>query len=253
VTPGLKSKSGGKKSLLKLTGVDVRYDETIVVSDLSMSVEEGSVVAILGANGAGKSSVLKRISGLIHGKRDEGTILFNGHPIDGMRPEHIVRIGISHVPEGRELFGDLTVSENLKMGSYTRRERGKIKADFERVIGYFPVLRERRKQIASTLSGGEQQMLAVARGLMSRPRLLMLDEPSLGLAPMLVRDIFDIIREINGAGVTILIVEQNARMALDIADYCYVMETGKIVLEGTADELKKDDMVREYYLGGRGR
>lgn len=247
------SKSAGEKSLLRLTGIDVRYGTTVVVSDLSLGVGEGSVVALLGANGAGKSSVLKRISGLIHGKRDEGTILFDGRPIDNMRPEHIVRAGISHVPEGRELFGDLTVWENLKMGSYTRRERGKIREDFELVTRFFPILRERRKQIASTLSGGEQQMLAVARGLMSSPRLLMLDEPSLGLAPMLVREIFDIIVEINREGVTVLIVEQNANMALEIADYGYVMETGRIVLEGTAEDLRGNDMVREYYLGGRKR
>ncbi len=242
----------GEKSLLQLTGVEVRYNASTVVSDLSLSVGEGSVVALLGANGAGKSSVLKRISGLIRGKSDGGTILFDGRPIEGMRPEHIVRAGISHVPEGRELFGDLTVSENLKMGSYTRRERAGIREDFERVTGYFPVLKDRKKQIASTLSGGEQQMLAVARGLMLSPKLLMLDEPSLGLAPMLVKEIFDIIGEINREGVTVLIVEQNARMTLDIADYGYVMETGRIVLEGTAEELKKDEMVREYYLGGRG-
>ncbi|MBN1574205.1 MAG: ABC transporter ATP-binding protein [Deltaproteobacteria bacterium] len=251
VSKGVSPEKGGRKSLLELTGVEVRYDASAVVSDLSMSVEEGSVVALLGANGAGKSSVLKRISGLIRGRRDEGTILFDGRPIDSMRPEHIVRAGISCVPEGRELFGDLTVSENLKMGSYIRRERAGIKEDLERVNGYFPVLKDRKKQITSTLSGGEQQMLAVARGLMSRPRLLMLDEPSLGLAPMLVKDIFGIIREINREGVTVLIVEQNARMALEVADFGYVMETGRIVLEGTAENLRGNNMVREYYLGGR--
>jgi branched-chain amino acid transport system ATP-binding protein len=238
-------------SLLELLGVKICYGETCVVSDLDLAVEAGNVVSILGANGAGKSSVLKRISGLVRGRAAEGAILLEGRPIGGKRPERIVRAGISYVPEGRELFNQLTVSENLKMGSYTRRDGADVRADLKRVTDYFPILRERRRQIAGTLSGGEQQMLAIARGLMSRPKLLMLDEPSLGLAPMLVRDIFNIIKEINREGVTILIVEQNANMALKIADFGYVMETGRIALKGTAEELRENEVVREYYLGGR--
>jgi branched-chain amino acid transport system ATP-binding protein len=246
------SKKDRQANLLELMGIEIRYTATTsVVKNLSLNVKRGSVVTILGANGAGKSSVLKRVSGLIPAQPSGGKILFEGSSIEGKRPEYIVRAGISYVPEGRELFGQLTVYENLKMGAYIRKDRKAIKEDRERVMNYFPILKERKKQIAGTLSGGEQQMLAIARGLMSRPKLLMLDEPSLGLAPMLVRDIFDIISEINREGMTILIVEQNANMALKIADFGYVMETGVVVLKGSAEQLRKDEMLQEFYLGGR--
>lgn len=246
------SKKDRQANILELMGIEIRYAATTsVVKNLSLNVKRGSVVTILGANGAGKSSVLKRVSGLIPAQPPGGKILFEGSSIKGKRPEYIVRAGISYVPEERELFGQLTVYENLKMGAYIRKDRKAIKEDRERIMNYFPILKERRKQIAGTLSGGEQQMLAIARGLMSRPKLLMLDEPSLGLAPMLVRDIFDIISEINREGMTILIIEQNANMALKIADFGYVMETGVVVLKGSAEQLRKNEMLQEFYLGGR--
>ena len=210
---------------------------------------EGSVVALLGANGAGKSTTLKSISGLVPPLR--GTVAFRGRRIDGLPSDEIVRLGISHVPEGRELFPELTVLENLRMGAYIRKDKKAIQRALERVQEHFPILAERSSQLAAALSGGEQQMLAIGRALMAEPKLMLLDEPSLGLAPMLVAEIFRIIREIHESGTTVLLVEQNANKALSIADYGYVLETGTISLAGDAQQLLRDDQVRRSYLGQR--
>ena len=212
-----------------------------------MEVPEGGIVAILGANGAGKSTTLKTISGLIQPRR--GEILFQGQPIDRREPHQIVRMGICQVPEGREIFMGLTVQENLKMGAFTRNDAKAIQSDLERIYRSFPILKERARQQAGTLSGGEQQMLAIARGLMSDPKLMLLDEPSLGLAPLMVEEIFRIITEINQEGVTILLVEQNANIALQTAQYGYVMETGAVALHDSAENLIQNDYVRKVYLG----
>ena len=209
---------------------------------------EGSIVTLLGANGAGKSTTLKSISGLVPPAR--GTIAFMGARIDALPSEQIVRRGISHVPEGRELFPELTVLENLKMGAYTRANRRDVQQSLDQVQAHFPILAERRGQLAGTLSGGEQQMLAIGRALMAHPRLMLLDEPSLGLAPLMVEEIFRIIREIHESGTTVLLVEQNANKALSIADYGYVLETGSISLAGDSRDLLRDDHVRRSYLGG---
>lgn len=235
--------------MLELEDVETRYGNVQAVKGISFEVPQGSIVTILGANGAGKSTTLRTISGLVHPSR--GTITFMGEEIHQVPPELIVRRGISHVPEGRDLFPELTVLENLKMGAYTRRDRGEIQRTLEGVFRSFPVLRERKTQFAGTLSGGEQQMLAIARALMSRPKLMLLDEPSLGLAPLLVGEIFRIIREINREGTTILLVEQNANMALQAARYGYLLETGKIVLHDRTENLLKNDHVRKAYLGAR--
>ncbi|MDY7031080.1 MAG: ABC transporter ATP-binding protein, partial [Thermodesulfobacteriota bacterium] len=209
----------------------------------------GDIRTILGANGAGKTTIQKTIMGLLDDQPEKGTIEFLGKRIDGMDTEDIVRLGISYVPEGREIFPELTVFENLKMGAYSRRDRDGIKKDYNRVYEHFPVLADRRSQLAGTLSGGEQQMLAMGRALMARPTLLLLDEPSLGLSPVLVNNIFEIIKSINSEGVTILLVEQNARMALNIADYGYVLENGRIVLSDQTKILMENDDVKEFYLG----
>ena len=235
--------------LLELRNVEARYDRLTALADVSLRAVRGEIVTILGANGAGKSSVLKTIAGLIDRQPASGSVRFDGNEIGGMEVEKIVRLGIAYVPEGRELFLRLTVDENLRMGAYTRRDGALIREDYERVTDIFPILAERKKQTAGTLSGGEQQMLAIARGLMCRPRLLLLDEPSLGLAPLLVADIFRIISAINDEGVTIVLVEQNARMALSIADYGYVLESGRVVLEGNPHALMVDNLVRSHYLG----
>ena len=216
-----------------------------------MTVEEGGVTAILGANGSGKSSILKTVMGLIEDQPDKGEIEFDGHAIHGMDTEDIVRMGIGYVPEGRDVFEELTVRENLAMGAYIRKDKNGVKRDLARVYEYFPVLRDRTGQWAGTLSGGEQQMLAMGRALMARPRLLLLDEPSLGLAPLLVREIFGIIRSINREGTTVLLVEQNARMALSVADFGLIIENGRIVMKGDAEELANDKDVREFYMGAR--
>ena len=235
--------------LLTVDGLETFYGSIQALKGVSFEVPEGSIVTLLGANGAGKSTTLKSISGLVPPAR--GTVTFTGRRIDGLPSEQIVRLGISHVPEGRELFPELTVLENLKMGAYTRTEKPAIERSLEQVQAHFPILAERRLQLAGTLSGGEQQMLAIGRALMAEPRLLLLDEPSLGLAPMLVEEIFRIIREIHDNGTTVLLVEQNANKALSIADYGYVLETGTVSLAGDSRQLLRDDHVRRAYLGHR--
>jgi branched-chain amino acid transport system ATP-binding protein len=241
--------SNGRPPLLVLDAVETFYGAIQALKGVSFAVPQGSIVTLLGANGAGKSTTLKCISGLVPAAR--GTVSFRGQRIDGLACEAIVRRGISHVPEGRELFPELTVLENLKMGAYARSDKRAIQTALERVNACFPILAERRTQLAGTLSGGEQQMLAIGRALMAEPALMLLDEPSLGLAPMLVEEIFAIIRDIHAGGTTVLLVEQNANKALSIADYGYVLETGTIALAGDSQQLLKDDRVRRSYLGQR--
>lgn len=238
-------------SLLEIKNVETYYGLIYALRGLSLSVEQGTITAILGGNGAGKSTILKTVLGLIEDQPDKGTIEFMGKRIDGMDPESIVKIGISYVPEGREVFEQLTVRENLLMGAYIRRDRASIKEDFDQIYGYFPVLKEREDQWAGTLSGGEQQMLALGRALMNRPKLLFLDEPSLGLSPVLVREIFHIIKTINEQGVTILVVEQNAWMALKVAHCGLILENGRFVMKGSSQELMEDKDVQEFYMGIR--
>jgi branched-chain amino acid transport system ATP-binding protein len=233
--------------LLSLTNVETYYGSIRALKGVSLDVPEGQTVTLLGANGAGKTTTLKTISGITPAAR--GSIAFMGQRIDRMAPEKIVRLGISHVPEGRQVFKDLTVTENLKMGAYTRKGRRDIEGSLQRVYAYYPILQERRHQRAGTLSGGEQQMLAIGRALMARPRLLLLDEPSLGLAPKLVEEIFQIIKTINHEGITVLLVEQNANKALHMAHYGYVLETGRITLMDEAKKLLQNDHVRRSYLG----
>ena len=234
-------------ALLQAEDLQAQYGGTRVLHGVRFSVEDGGITTILGANGAGKTTTLRAVSGMV---RTAGTIRFAGRPIEGRPTEDIVRLGIAHAPEGRGTFMQLTVEENLRLGAYSRRDRRDVAGDFERVYAYFPVLRQRRRQVAGTLSGGEQQMLAVARALMLRPRLLLLDEPSLGLAPMVVREIFRIVRAINrDEGVSVLLVEQNAALALDLADHVYLLETGRVVMSGPAEELKRNDAIRRSYLG----
>jgi branched-chain amino acid transport system ATP-binding protein len=240
--------------LLRVSGVRVVYDGVIgVLKGISLEVPDGGMVAILGANGAGKTTLVKAISGVLPaegGAITEGTIELAGQRLDGQDPSAVVRLGVTQVMEGRRLFEQLTVEENLRAGAYLRGDRAAIRADLERVYGYFPVLRERRRLKAGYLSGGEQQMLAIGRGLMARPRLMLLDEPSLGLAPLLVREVFEIIRRLNREeGVSILVAEQNARVALNLVSYGYVMEGGRIALEGPSSRLRVDRAVQEFYLG----
>lgn len=232
--------------LLSVNDLHVYYGAIHAVKGVSLEVNEGEIVTLIGANGAGKSTVLNTISGLLRAKT--GTIEFMGTPINTMAPNKIVQLGLAQCPEGRRVFAHMTVEENLEMGAYTR-PNSSIEGNLEHVYELFPRLKERSKQISGTLSGGEQQMLAVGRGLMSRPKVLMMDEPSLGLAPLVVQGIFDIIREINRQGVTILLIEQNANMALKIADLAYVLETGTITMSGTGAELLADEKVKEAYLG----
>ena len=223
------------------------YGPTHVLHGVNFSVEPGGITTLLGANGAGKTTTLRALSGMV-GTR--GEILFDGESIAGKHTEAIVRHGIAHVPEGRGTFAGLTVEENLKLGAYTQRDKKRLSQDFERVYNYFPRLKERSNQQAGTLSGGEQQMLAVSRALMMRPRLLLLDEPSFGLAPLVVQDIFSILRTINREDkVSMLLVEQNASQALEIADHAYLLETGRVMLSGTSDVIRNDDSVRRSYLG----
>jgi branched-chain amino acid transport system ATP-binding protein len=234
-------------SLLEVKDLRVFYGAIEALRGVSLRVEEGEVVTLIGANGAGKSTTLRTISGLLEPK--SGTIRFKGEEIQGLQPHRIVKAGLVQVPEGREIFANLTVYENLQLGAFLRKDKAAIRADRERALELFPRVRERLAQQAGTLSGGEQQMLAIARALVARPKLLMLDEPSLGLAPQLVRIIFQVIREINQAGTTILLVEQNANMALQVAHRAYVIEVGKIRMEGPAAELAASDEVRKAYLG----
>lgn len=233
--------------MLKVQALHVYYDAIHALKGISFSVAQGETVTLLGANGAGKSTTLKTISGLLRPRH--GTIELEGCPLTVMEPHEIVRLGIAHVPEGRRIFPRLTVLENLKIGAYSRRA-SPTADDLDLVFALFPRLKERRRQIAGTLSGGEQQMLAIGRGLMARPKLLLLDEPSMGLAPILVEQIFDTVRAINREGVTILLVEQNAAIALAVSQRGYVLETGTVVLEGKADDLANNDLVRQAYLGG---
>jgi branched-chain amino acid transport system ATP-binding protein len=234
--------------MLRVNDIHASYGPILALHGVSLEVPDGSIVTLLGPNGAGKSTTLRTISGLMH--PTSGTIEFDGRRIDRMAAERIVSLGISQVPENRQLFAELTVLENLRLGSWGRRDRNGIKADMEQVFAYFPILLQREKQVAGTLSGGEQQMLAIGRGLMARPRLLILDEPSLGLAPLVTREIFQIIKSINDKQkVTILLVEQNANLALDIAQHGYVLETGRVVLDDTSANLQRSESVRQSYLG----
>ncbi|MEI7974590.1 MAG: ABC transporter ATP-binding protein [Betaproteobacteria bacterium] len=235
------------RMLLEVKDLFAGYGPTEVLHGLSMNIEEGSITTLLGANGAGKTTTLRALSKMI---KVRGQIMFDGQAIEGKATEDIVRLGVAHVPDGRGTFGSLSTEENLQLGSYTRKDKQEVALDQEKMYGYFPRLKERRNQQAGTLSGGEQQMLAIARALMLRPRLLLLDEPSFGLAPLIVREIFDIMQTINQIDkVTILLVEQNAAMALDLANYAYLLETGKLVLSGLSKDLKQDEAVRRSYLG----
>ncbi len=235
-----------KLPLLKVNGIHVYYGAIHAIKGISLEVNEGEIVTLIGANGAGKSTTLNTIAGLL--KPRQGSIAFAGMPVDGVSASKMVYKGLSLCPEGRRIFQHMTVKENLEMGAFSRPNE-EVEQSIERVYGFFPRLKEREKQIAGTLSGGEQQMLAMGRALMSKPRLMMLDEPSMGLAPILVEQIFEIIRDMNAAGTTILLVEQNAQMALSVANRAYVMETGRISMEGDAGDLMNDDNVRKAYLG----
>jgi branched-chain amino acid transport system ATP-binding protein len=235
-------------SLLKVRNIETYYGPIMAIKGVSFDVDEGAIVTILGANGAGKTTILKTISGVMDPKK--GTIEFLGQRIDSMAPNKIVRLGISQVPEGREVFHDLTVKENLLMGAYLRNDRDGIKRDLEMVYNYFPILKTRTDQLAGELSGGQQQMVVIARALMARPRLMLLDEPSLGLSPLLVKEIYDIIQRINKEqGTTILLIEQNAPMALSVASHGFVLELGRIVMDDTCEALLANEDVKEFYLG----
>ncbi|HZW82340.1 MAG TPA: ABC transporter ATP-binding protein [Candidatus Deferrimicrobium sp.] len=234
--------------MLKIENIDVYYGAIHALKGISLEVSKGEIVTLIGANGAGKSTTLKTISGLL--KPKNGSMTFKGQNIVGSPAQKVVSLGISQVPEGRRVFANMTVLENLELGAYIRKDKNEIKKDLDRSFVLFPRLLERKTQLAGTLSGGEQQMLATARGLMSRPDLLLMDEPSMGLAPILVKQIFDIIKEINKTGTTILLVEQNAHMALSVANRAYVLETGKIVLSGDAKELAESEEIKKAYLGG---
>jgi len=235
-------------ALLELTDVHAGYGSVRALHGVSLRVDDGTIVALLGANGAGKTTTLRAISGTV--KKTGGNVIFDGKVINTRSPEDVARLGIAHVPEGRGTLAQLTVWENLRMGAYVRRDGAGVKRDLDRVVGYFPWIGQRRDQVAVTLSGGEQQMLAIARALMLHPRVMLLDEPSLGLAPLIVRDIYRIIETINREeGTTILLVEQNARTALSTAHHAYVIEVGHIAVEGTADDLASRESIRKSYLG----
>lgn len=234
--------------MLKIDNIDVYYGAIHALKGISLTVNKGEIVTLIGANGAGKSTALRTISGLL--KPKNGKISFEGQEITGVKAHEIVKLGISQVPEGRRIFTEMTVMENLDMGAFTRKDKDGIKEDLAQVFKRFPRLEERRDQLAGTLSGGEQQMLAMGRALMSRPNLLLLDEPSMGLAPLLIKEIFHIIEDINKTGTTVLLVEQNANMALWIANRAYVLETGRITLAGDAKKLAASEDVRKAYLGG---
>ena len=232
--------------MLKVTGIETFYGKIQALKGVSLEVEQGKVVTILGANGAGKTTTMKTIAGLL--KPKTGTVEFLGENITGLRPDQLLRKGIALVPEGRAILSTMTVLENLEMGAYHRNDHD-IKKDIEQVMEQFPILKERSEQLGGTLSGGQQQMLAIARALLSKPKLLLLDEPSMGLAPLIVADIFKMIREIKATGTTVLLVEQNAKQALKVADYGYVMETGKVIISGEAKDLLEDPRIVEAYLG----
>jgi branched-chain amino acid transport system ATP-binding protein len=235
--------------MLKIEDIHVYYGNIHALKGVSLDIHQGEIVTLIGANGAGKSTLLKTISGLL--KPKSGKIEYENQSIMGKPAQAIVKMGISHVPEGRRIFANMSVQENLELGAFLRKDKEEIMKDYEKVFQLFPRLKERWKQQAGTLSGGEQQMLAMGRALMARPKLLLLDEPSMGLAPLLVKTIFRIIQEINETGTTILLVEQNANMALSVADRAYVIETGKVVLSGTPDELNESDQIKHAYLGGQ--
>jgi amino acid/amide ABC transporter ATP-binding protein 2, HAAT family (TC 3.A.1.4.-) len=234
--------------LLKVENIDVYYDKIHAIKDVSFTVKQGEVVTLIGANGAGKTTILKTISKILEPTR--GVVLFEGEPLSKLLPHQLVYLGMAHVPEGRRVFAQMTVKENLEMGAYIRKDKSSMKADYDQIFTYFPRLKERMNQPSGTLSGGEQQMLAIGRALMSKPKLLLLDEPSMGLAPLLVKEIFNIVQTIKKQGTTILLVEQNANQALQVADRAYVLETGKIIKSGNAIELLEDDSVKKAYLGG---
>ena len=236
------------EALLTVSNLETYYGPILAVRGVSFSVPRGGIVTILGANGAGKTTILKTVSGVMDPQK--GTVTLEGREIQGMDPDRVTRLGLTHVPEGREVFPFLTVHENLRMGAYARSDAGDIAQDLDAVYDYFPVLRARARQSAGSLSGGEQQMLAISRALMARPKMMLLDEPSLGLSPKLVKEIFDIIVRINRErGVTVLLVEQNASMALHVADYGYVLEVGRIVMEDACARLLEKDDIKEFYLG----
>jgi branched-chain amino acid transport system ATP-binding protein len=236
------------EALLAVSNVETYYGPIMALRGVSFTVSAGAIVTILGANGAGKTTILKTVSGVMDPQK--GSVTLEGRPIHGLDPDRVARLGLSHVPEGREVFPFLSVRENLRMGAYARRDADAVAQDLEMVTEYFPVLAARAEQRAGSLSGGEQQMLAIGRALMARPKVMLLDEPSLGLSPKLVKDIFDIIRRINRErGVTVLLVEQNANLALQTADYGYVLELGRIVMEDTCERLLQKDDIREFYLG----
>lgn len=235
--------------MLSVKNLSTSYGQIKAIRGISLEVPAGKIVALIGANGAGKTTTMKTIAGLL--SPDSGTITFNGERVDGWKPHKLVKAGLALVPEGRAILGNMTVLENLEMGAFQRKDAAGIKEDLEKMMTLFPILKERLKQLGGTMSGGQQQMLAIARALMSRPKLLLLDEPSMGLAPIVVAEIFKVIRQINLDGTTVLIVEQNVKQALKIADYAYVLETGQIVHEGTGEALLHDERVKEAYLGGR--
>jgi len=233
--------------MLELTGVTLAYGPVLAVRDATIRVDQGEIVTLIGANGAGKTTILRAISRLISPK--SGTITFEGHDLAGLTPDKVLRLGLAHCPEGRQVLARQSVRDNLELGAYIRSDKAGVQADLEKVYGLFPRLRERAGQLAGTLSGGEQQMLAIGRAMMCRPKLLLLDEPSLGLAPIIVQEIFQIIADLNSEGVTILLVEQNANLAMKTAHRAYVLEAGNIVAEGDAKELAGDERVKKAYLG----
>jgi branched-chain amino acid transport system ATP-binding protein len=234
-------------TILQVRGLHAFYGSTHVLHGIDFDVRQGGITTILGANGAGKTTTLRAMCGMV---KTQGEILLGGERIDGKPTENIVRMGVAHVPDGRGTFLNFTVEENLRMGAYTRRDREQVQADYERIYNYFPRLRERRRQQAGTLSGGEQQMLAVSRALMLRPRLLLLDEPSFGLAPLIVQELFEILRTVNQRdGISMLLVEQNASLALKLADHAYLLETGRVVMSGPAETIRNDESIRRSYLG----
>ncbi|MDH4388760.1 MAG: ABC transporter ATP-binding protein [Fimbriimonas sp.] len=234
--------------MLETKNLNVFYGAINALNDVSITVQPGEIVAIIGSNGAGKSTLLRTISGLIRPR--SGSVTYNGEELTTLQPHEIVKRGLSHAPEGRRIFTNMTVEENLQLGAYLRKDKAGVVADMEMVLGRFPRLKERFKQNSGTMSGGEQQMLAIGRALMSRPEILLLDEPSLGLAPFLITEIFNIVKDLNADGKTVLIVEQNANRALEIAHRAYVLETGELVLQGTGQDLLHDPKVKEAYLGG---